>query len=61
VPEIVAREWCASDLVTLEHVQPHGEVRLRIVVEKDYACLASREDEDETDNFTHPQEGSTKC
>lgn len=61
VPEIVAREWCASDLVTLEHVQPHGEVRLRIVVEKDYACLAPREDEDETDNFTHPQEGSTKC
>jgi hypothetical protein len=61
IPEDLARAWCASELVTLAHVQPHGEVRLRIVVEKDYACLAPREDEDETDNFQHPKDRSTKC
>jgi hypothetical protein len=61
IPEDLARAWCASELVTLAHVQPHGEVRLRIVVEKDYACLAAREDEDETDNFQHPKDRSTKC
>src|SRR5450755_3551666 len=61
IPEDMARAWCASELVTLAHVQPHGEVRLRIVVEKDYACLAPREDEDETDNFQHPKDRSTKC
>lgn len=61
VPETLAREWCASELVTLEHVQPHGAVRLRIVVEKDYACLAPRADEDESDNFPHPNDGSAKC
>jgi hypothetical protein len=61
VPEKTALDWCASDLVTLEHVQPHGAVRLRIVVEKDFACLAPRADEDESDNFPHPDEGSSKC
>jgi hypothetical protein len=61
VPESVAQTWCESDLVTLEHVQPHGEVRLRIVVEKDFACLAPRADEDEADNFLHPDAGSAKC
>jgi hypothetical protein len=61
VPDAVAREWCASDLVTLEHVQAHGEVCLRIVVEKDYACPTPRQDEDESDNFAHPNDGSAKC
>jgi hypothetical protein len=61
VPETQARAWCESDLVTLEHVQAYAEVRLRIVVEKDYACLAPREDEDEADKFPHPNAGSTKC
>jgi hypothetical protein len=61
VPERSALEWCASDLVTLEHVQPHGAVRLHIVVEKDFACLAPRTEEDESDNFRHPEDRSTKC
>ena len=61
VPEKTALDWCASDLVTLEQVQPHGAVRLRIVVEKDFACLAPRADEDESDNFPHPNEGSAQC
>jgi hypothetical protein len=61
VPVSIAREWCATELVTLAHVQSHGEVQLRIVVEKDYACLAPREDEDESDNFRHPKDRSTNC
>lgn len=58
VPEAIAREWCASELVTLEAVQHHGAVDLRIVVEKDFACLAPRTDEDESDNFPHPNDRS---
>jgi hypothetical protein len=61
VPERQAREWCESELVTLEHEQAHAQARLRIVVEKDYACLAPRQDEDESDNFPHPNDGSAKC
>jgi hypothetical protein len=58
VPERVARDWCASDAVTLDGVQRHGAVDLRIVVEKDFACLAPRSDEDESDNFPHPNDRS---
>ena len=30
---------------------------LKILVERDFACLAPREDEDESDMFPHPLEG----
>jgi hypothetical protein len=58
VPEHAAREWCESELVTLDNVQRRGAVDLRIVVEKDFACLAPRSDEDESDNFRHPKDRS---
>jgi len=63
IPERASREWCGSDRVTLEHSQrvPGGE--LRVTLEKDFACLAPRAGEDESDNFPHPQAvtGSPKC
>ena len=37
VPQSLAREWCESERVTLEHVQRDGAVQLRISVEKDFA------------------------
>jgi hypothetical protein len=58
VSEQAAERWCTSDLVTLDHTQQHGNINLRIVVEKDWACLAPREDEDESDNFRHPKDRS---
>jgi hypothetical protein len=58
VPEGVAREWCESELVTLDAVQHDGATDLHIVVEKDFACLAPRSDEDEADNFPHPKDRS---
>jgi hypothetical protein len=60
VPEAAAREWCDTELVTLQNVQRVGGVELRITVEKDYACLAPRTDEDESDNFRHPAQRSSK-
>jgi len=55
VPEQIAKEWCGSDQVTLEGVQRTGaSAELRIVVEKDFACLAPRAGEDESDNFANP-------
>jgi hypothetical protein len=54
VPEGAARRWCTSELVTLAHEQPLSEGVLRITLEKDYACLAPREGEVESDNFPHP-------
>jgi len=58
VPEGNAREWCTTELVTLAHEQALPDGSLRITLEKDFACLAPREGEDESDNFPHPQAGS---
>ena len=55
VPEKSARSWAGSDEVTLAGAQPiSASDELRIVVEKDFACLAPREGEDESDNFENP-------
>jgi hypothetical protein len=61
LPDASAREWCDSELVTLDAVQRHAAVDLRIIVEKDFACLAPRTDEDESDNFPHPKDRSQKA
>lgn len=63
IPERASREWCASDRVTLEHSQRVAGGELRVTLEKDFACLAPRAGEDESDNFPHPQAppGSPEC
>jgi hypothetical protein len=54
IPPGAAREWCLGDSVTLAGTQPNPGIGLRIVVEKDFACVRPREDEDESDQFPHP-------
>ncbi len=62
VPETLAGPWCGSDLVTLDGSQPVASGELRVVVEKDFSCLAPREGEDESDNFPHPDaRGARTC
>jgi hypothetical protein len=55
VPGDLIQRWAQTDLVTLSQEQPLPEGTLRIVVEKDWQCLAPREDEDESDQFPHPR------
>lgn len=57
VPRPLAERWCGTDLVTLSASQPLAAGELRLVLEKDWACLAPREGEDESDNFPHPDAG----
>ncbi|HEY6516126.1 MAG TPA: hypothetical protein VIY50_08275 [Steroidobacteraceae bacterium] len=57
VPRELSERWCGTDLVTLSASQPLAAGELRIVLEKDWACLAPREGEDESDNFPHPEAG----
>ena len=57
VPQALVERWCATDLVTLSATETIGSGELRIVLEKDWACLAPREGEDESDNFPHPEAG----
>jgi hypothetical protein len=58
VPRPQAERWCGTDLVTLSASQPLAAGELRLVLEKDWACLAPREGEDESDNFPHPDAAS---
>ena len=55
LPEATVLAWANSEQVSIIGEQQHknGEV-LAILVEKDFACLAPREGEDESDMFPHP-------
>jgi hypothetical protein len=57
LPRALSERWSGTDLVTLSASQaiPAGE--LHVVLEKDWACLAPREGEDESDSFPHPEAG----
>lgn len=62
VPAARARQWAATDEVSMEAHQPLPEGdTLRILVEKDFKCLTDRPHEDESDSFPHPGEGKVKC
>jgi len=56
VPASGAREWLDSKLVSLRGEQrlDNGD-SLKILVEKDFACLVAREGEDDSDAFPHPE------
>ena len=60
VPRDLAVTWSRTDQVTLSHAQALPEGELRVIIEKDWNCLAPRSDEDESDNFPHPETGTGK-
>jgi hypothetical protein len=60
LPHEKAENWTNSDQNGFEAEQIVGEdKRLRILIEKDYACLEERPFEDESDAFPHPFKGKT--
>lgn len=57
VPSDLAHNWATMEQeIGIEHLQrfPSNEGALRILVEKDFKCLADRPGEDESDNFPNP-------
>lgn len=62
IPEATIKAWADSDRVSIsaDEALDGGDV-LTLLVEKDFACLAPREGEDETDMFPHPNEGQETC
>lgn len=62
VPKMDIRQWAESAKVSIESKQRLGDGgHLKILVEKDFACLAPRDDEDESDMFPNPDAGSESC
>jgi hypothetical protein len=58
VPQREFERWLQADEVSIRGEQPiDGDERLAILVEKDFACLAPREGEDESDLFPNPAKG----
>jgi hypothetical protein len=59
LPADVVHRWASTDQVSIEGEQPldDGE-SLRILVEKDFACLQPRPHEDDSDMFPNPDSGS---
>jgi len=62
LPQSWVRQWAESEDVAISSEQQldQGGV-LNILVEKDFACLAPREGEDESDMFPHPQQEQAAC
>jgi hypothetical protein len=55
VPKSLFEHWLAPDQVTIRAEQPTGGTEtLKILIEKDFACLAPRADEDDSDLFPNP-------
>ena len=62
LPEATVQQWAGSEQVSIEDAQAldAGE-QLRILVEKDFQCLAPRDGEDESDMFPHPLQDVESC
>ena len=62
LPESIVLAWAASEQVSIagEALLDDGET-LQILVEKDFACLAPRDGEDEADMFPHPDADTKAC
>ncbi len=62
MPTAEVAEWARTERVSLSGDQALGDGGvLKLLVEKDFACLMPREGEDESDNFPHPKTGSATC
>jgi len=62
IPETTVLAWASTDQVSIESDQllDDGD-KLRILIEKDFQCLAPRDGEDDTDAFPNPDTGSATC
>ena len=62
IPEAEILSWSGSDEVSISATQLlDGGNELNILVEKDFACLAAREGEDESDMYEHPLAEKENC
>lgn len=62
LPETVVLAWVTTEQVSIEgeQVLDDGE-KLAILVEKDFACLAPRPGEDESDMYANPDVDTAEC
>lgn len=54
IPSTEAATWASTSQVGIYFNEPWG---LKVAIEKDFRCLDPDRDEDESDNFSNPNEG----
>ena len=55
VPANIAKKWASGISIGIEHSHPLDEQSsLRILIEKDFACMEPRAVEEDVDAFPHP-------
>ncbi|MDJ0760724.1 MAG: hypothetical protein QNJ19_15110 [Woeseiaceae bacterium] len=62
LPEAMVLALATTEQVSIDDQQVlvDGD-KLRVIVEKDFACLTPREGEDESDMYPHPKAGESTC
>jgi glutathione peroxidase-family protein len=62
VPNEIARNWTQTNEIGIAAEQKTGtnSPSLKILIEKDFACLSRRDDEDDADSFPHSEQNK-KC
>ncbi len=61
LPNAIAQMWVQTEQVGIEAEQVLPTGKLRLLIEKDFKCLAPRADEDDSDAFPNPDAGSGSC
>jgi hypothetical protein len=60
IPAADTNDWLSTDKVGIEASQTVGAGRqLRIIIEKDFACLSARAGDDDIDSFPNPAASKT--
>jgi len=54
LPEKIAVQWAETDQVGMEEELALEDGKLRILIEKDFACLTERAHEDDSNAFPNP-------
>jgi hypothetical protein len=64
IPKSQAAEWARTSQIGIEAEKPIGDDAdgrsLRILIEKDFACLETRAGEEDADAFAHPLQNKTE-
>jgi hypothetical protein len=57
IPKTQAEEWTRTEQIGIEAQQTIGGKTLRLLIEKDFACLEPRASDEDANAFPHPLEG----
>lgn len=62
IPRAAVADWATTEQVSIKADLPLGDGEfLQLLIEKDLACLAPRDDEDESDMYPHPGADEGAC